>query len=89
MSDVLKLETPLGVALRKTKLKGKQSILSSLQPLNNDQTRLKTIENSDKSKPLNQIQTIADRFITVKHLGSGGFGEVYLLRFKTLSFLIF
>jgi hypothetical protein len=61
MSDALKLEIPLGGLHRKAK----SSIVNSFQLFNNDKTIL------------NKIQLIANRFIIVKRLGSGGFGEVY------------
>jgi hypothetical protein len=69
MSDVLKLEIPLGDLFRNSKLKRK----SSFQALNNDETIVKKIENN---KLLDNIQIIANRFTTIKCLGSGGFGEV-------------
>jgi hypothetical protein len=69
MSDVLKLEIPLGDLFRNAKLKRK----SSFQALNNDETIVKKSENN---KLLDNIQIIANRFTTIKRLGSGGFGEV-------------
>jgi hypothetical protein len=62
MSEVLKLEIPLGDLFRKSKLKRITSIGNSFQTLNN-------------------LQIIADRFIIIKCLGSGGFGEVCLINF--------
>ena len=76
MSNVLKLETPLGVLFRKPKLKGITSIVSSCQILNNDQTEFKPNERLNNDRLSNDIQIIANRFITIKRLGSGGFGVV-------------
>ncbi|CAF4277058.1 unnamed protein product, partial [Rotaria sp. Silwood2] len=73
MSDVLKLEAPLGNVLRKSKLRGITSIISSFQAIDNDKIELKKNEESDKNKSLDEIQVIANRFITIKRLGSGGF----------------
>jgi len=70
MSDVLKLEIPLGDLFRNSKLKRK----SSFQALNNDETIVKKSENNKLLD--SNIQIIANRFTTIKCLGSGGFGEV-------------
>jgi serine/threonine protein kinase len=51
-------------------LKRNPSIISSFQPINNDQT------------------IIANRFIIIKRLGSGGFGEVYLAKDKNQNDLL-
>ncbi|CAF3549819.1 unnamed protein product, partial [Rotaria sp. Silwood2] len=88
MSDVLKLEAPLGNVLRKSKLRGITSIISSFQAIDNDKIELKKNEESDKNKSLDEIQVIANRFITIKRLGSGGFGEVYLAKDKNQNDLL-
>ncbi|CAF3995133.1 unnamed protein product [Adineta steineri] len=80
MSDTSKLELPLdnnNDLLRKSKLKKRiRTIVSSFQPLNNDKISLKKIENIPKDK----IYIIENRFTTIKCIGSGGFGEVYLAK---------
>jgi hypothetical protein len=72
MSDVIKLEAPLGGLLRKSKFKGITSVVSSFQPLNND----KSVLQKNEDQTLENTQVIANRFTTIKRLGSGGFGEV-------------
>ncbi|CAF1231586.1 unnamed protein product [Rotaria sp. Silwood1] len=88
MSDVLKLEAPLGDVIRKSKLKGIKSIVSSFQPINNDKIEFKNNEHSDKNISLDKIQIVANRFITIRRLGSGGFGEVYLAKDKNQNDLL-
>jgi hypothetical protein len=88
MSDALKLQLPLGGLLRKSKLKGITSVVSSFQALNNDKTVLKKIDNAEKDQILDNIQVIANRFTTMKRLGSGGFGEVYLAKDKNQNDLL-
>lgn len=74
MSDAVKLETPLGDLLRKPKLKRLTSIVSSSQ----QQAPAKKIDAAPKEEKISvdANQLIAQRFLTVKRLGSGGFGEV-------------
>lgn len=72
MSDAVKLETPLGNLLRKPKLKRLTSIVSSYQQ------PVKKVEHAKKEEKiaLEPNQKIVNRFLMVKRLGSGGFGEV-------------
>ena len=75
MSDAVKLETPLGDLLRKPKLKRLTSIVSSSQ----QQPPAKKIDIAapkEEKISVDANQRIAERFLTVKRLGSGGFGEV-------------
>lgn len=79
MSDAVKLETPLGDLLRKPKLKRLTSIVSSIQ-----HQPVKKVENLSKDEKIH-IETnelIVERFLTVKKLGSGGFGEVETRKFS-------
>lgn len=81
MSETLKLEVPVNAGLaRRSKWKGLQSIVSSFQPLNHEKTVLKKSESTAKDKALDKSVTIANRFVTLKCIGSGGFGEVGHLR---------
>ncbi|UJR10081.1 hypothetical protein I4U23_014303 [Adineta vaga] len=83
MSDTLKLEVPIDSNLfPKSKLKGIRSIVSSFHLLNNDKTILNKSDINKEDKPLEKEQIIANRFRTIKCIGTGGFGEVYLAQDK-------